>query len=267
MFLAGEKPLRAPTGNQRYDTAKAWAEMVTSFIAFLGLQNPRTYGPTYERLPDAALPGAVDTGTSGSTALAAQNTGIANVGSGSGAGGLALLPQMNALAVTYALTIPDAESRVTFPSGVNGITPNAYTDKIKWGIHDIEVRPEGKGFWGQRIRQGNPRVDRYELKINPKNESYYLPHPEGGYVQFENMINSTVQDGKLIMQQKSFYDVKNMPDFAKNKVLQEAKRQTEAASAAGYKVEWLVSDENIANQLTEFFKEHNIDITVIYYPE
>ena len=85
------------------------------------------------------------------------------------------------------------------------------------------MRPDGNGFWGQRIRQNNPRVDGYELKINPQNESYYLPHPEGGYVQFENMINSTVQDGKLVMQQKSFYHVNDMPDFAKNKVLQEDK--------------------------------------------
>ena len=83
-----------------------------------------------------------------------------------------------------------------------GSVPGVYTDKIKWGIHEIDVRPDGNGFWGQRIRQNNPRVDGYELKINPQNESYYLPHPEGGYVQFENMINSTVQDGKLVMQQK-----------------------------------------------------------------
>ena len=107
------------------------------------------------------------------------------------------------------------------------------------------MRPDGNGFWGQRIRQNNPRVDGYELKINPQNESYYLPHPEGGYVQFENMINSTVQDGKLVMQQKSFY----------------------AAGAADYKVEWLVSDESAVNQLTEFFKEHNVDIIVTFYPE
>ena len=124
------------------------------------------------------------------------------------------------------------------------------------------MRPDGNGFWGQRIRQNNPRVDGYELKINPQNESYYLPHPEGGYVQFENMINSTVQDGKLVMQQKSFYHVNDMPDFAKNKVLEEARRQIDAAGAADYKVEWLVSDESAVNQLTEFFKEHNVDIIV-----
>ena len=148
-----------------------------------------------------------------------------------------------------------------------GSVPGVYTDKIRWGIHEIDVRPDGNGFWGQRIRQNNPRVDGYELKINPQNESYYLPHPEGGYVQFENMINSTVQDGKLVMQQKSFYHVNDMPDFAKNKVLEEARRQIDAAGAADYKVEWLVSDESAVNQLTEFFKEHNVDIIVTFYPE
>ena len=142
-----------------------------------------------------------------------------------------------------------------------------YTDKIKWGIHEIDVRPDGKGFWGQRIRQSNPRVNGYELKINPQNESYHLPHPDGGYVQFENMIDSTVQDGKLVMKQKSFYHVNDMPDFAKNKVLEEAERQIVAANAADYKVEWLVSDKDAVNQLKELFKERNVDIIVTFYPE
>ena len=53
----------------------------------------------------------------------------------------------------------------------------------------------------------------------------------------------------------------------KNKVLEEARRQIDAAGAADYKVEWLVSDESAVNQLTEFFKEHNVDIIVTFYPE
>lgn len=61
----------------------------------------------------------MDAGTSGSTALATQNTGIANLGGGSGAGGMALLPQMNAQAVTYALPIPNAGNSVTYPRGVS----------------------------------------------------------------------------------------------------------------------------------------------------
>ena len=36
----------------------------------------------------------------------------------------------------------------TSPSG-----PGRYSDTINWGIQKIKVRPDGKGFWGQRIRQ------------------------------------------------------------------------------------------------------------------
>ncbi len=151
--------------------------------------------------------------------------------------------------------------------GDTALGPGVYTDKIKWGIHEIEVRPEGKGYWGQRIKQSDSRVDAYELKINPYDESYYLSHPEGGYVQFENIVNDTVQDGKLVMQQKFFYHVYDMPDFAKNKVLEEAQRQIDAAELADYKIEWLVSDEDAVSQLIEFFKEKNVDIIVSYYPE
>lgn len=64
-----------------------------------GAASPRIYGPTYERLLDAALPGAVDGGTSGSTALASQNTGIANVGDSvtyliDAGGGSVITPEM-----------------------------------------------------------------------------------------------------------------------------------------------------------------------------
>ncbi len=150
-------------------------------------------------------------------------------------------------------------------SGGSGYQGGSYTDTITWGIQEINVRPEGKGFWGKRVKQNNPRVDNFELKINPNNESYYLPHPKGGYVQFEKMLNSTVQDGKLIMKQKSFYHVNDMPDFAKTKVLSEAQRQIDAASMAGYKVQWLVSDENAVSQLRGLFE--GMDIEIIYYPE
>lgn len=40
------------------------------------------------------------------------------------------------------------------PGGGSGIeggsVSGVYTDKIKWGIHEIDVRPDGNGFWGQR---------------------------------------------------------------------------------------------------------------------
>lgn len=120
---------------------------------------------------------------------------------------------------------------------------------------------------GKRIPQKNPRVDNFELKINPNNESFYLPHPKGGYVQFENLAGDMVQDGKLIMKQKSFYHVEDLPKFAQDKVIKEAMRQIESSSVAGYKVEWLVSDEKAVEQLTSLFQKENMDITVKYYPE
>lgn len=152
--------------------------------------------------------------------------------------------------------------------GVGG-TPKTpeYNTKIKWGINDINARPYGKGFFGERIPQNNPRVDDFELKINPNNESYYLPHPKGGYVQFENLLEDVLQDGKLIIKPKSFYHVDELPEFAKNKVVQEALRQQEAAVAAGYKVEWLVSDEKAVEQLTNLFNSRKIDIDVRFFPE
>lgn len=95
---------------------------------------------------------------------------------------------------------------------------------------------------GTRIAQANPRVDAFELKINPSNESFYLPHPNGGHVQFENIVSNTVQDGKLILSKKSFYHVEDMPAFARTKVLEETRRQVDSARTANYEVEWLVSD-------------------------
>ena len=144
-------------------------------------------------------------------------------------------------------------------------TAKKYEQKIKWGINTINVRKEGKGFWGERMSQHNIRVDKYELKINPNNESFYLPHPMGGFVQFENLKNKTVQDGKLILTKKSFYHVADLPDFAREKALQEARRQIEAATLANYKIEWLISDKKAVNQLIELFILNYVNIKVSFY--
>ena len=120
---------------------------------------------------------------------------------------------------------------------------------------------------GEKEYLKNPRVDEFELKINPSDESFYLPHPKGGFVQFENLAGDVVQDGKLIIKQKSFYHVEEMPKFAQDKVIQEALRQIDAAKVAEYKVEWLVSEEKAVEQLKRLFKKMDIDIEVKYYPE
>lgn len=149
-----------------------------------------------------------------------------------------------------------------------GVDVGKYTTKIRWGILDVEVRPFGKGFLGKRIIQSDARVNAFELKINPNNESFYLPHPDGGYVQFENVINSTVQDGKLIMDKSSIYYVLDKPEFLnKSSVLDPALRQLKAANASGYKVEWLVSDEKAVQQITQYFKNNNVTILVKIFKE
>ena len=97
-------------------------------------------------------------------------------------------------------------------------TPGTYTTRIRWGIQDIDARPhptiEG-AFWGRRVPQKNPRVDAFELRVNPNNESLYLPHPDvGGFVQFEGMVGTVAQDGKLVMSATSIYHTEDLPGFA-----------------------------------------------------
>jgi hypothetical protein len=162
---------------------------------------------------------------------------------------------------------PQTRSRAIEPDVP--IAPSAaYTSKIKWGIQEIDVRPEGPGFWGQRVPQSDPAVDAYELQINPNNESYYLPSPDGGYVQFENFAGNTLQDAKLVKRLSSFYMVADMPLFAEASVLPAATRQVKAASAHGLNVEWLVSNQKAVDQLNALFRRQPepIPITVTYRP-
>jgi hypothetical protein len=152
----------------------------------------------------------------------------------------------------------------------------SYTTTIKWGIETVDARPHSsiKGaYWGRRTVQGNARVNAYELKINPNNESFFLPHPKGGYVQFEQLVGTTVaQDGKLVMQTRSMYHVADMEKatkstFAADKVLDQARRQVAAASNAGMSVEWLVSDARALQQLDDLFKKEGVAITLRLLPE
>ena len=75
------------------------------------------------------------------------------------------------------------------------------------------MRDAPPGYWGRRFPQSDPAVNAYELQVNPNNESYYLPHPNGGYVQFENLVGDTLQDGKLVTSPSSIYFVQDKPDF------------------------------------------------------
>lgn len=173
-----------------------------------------------------------------------------------------------AIGAAAAGTVAGVKGKEAIDSVQNNDQPGTYTTKITWGRGNIPARPYGKGYWGQRTQQNDARVDAYELKINPNNESYYIKHPDGRFVQFENIDANAVQDGKLIKQvNNSIYRVYDKPAFLRENILNEAKKQAEAAAHNGLQVEWLVSDEETIKQLQEFFKENNLDIKLTYLPE
>ena len=154
------------------------------------------------------------------------------------------------------------KAKAAYAEGLEASKVGTYDTQIKWGIQTVEARRFGPGFWGKRTAQVNARVNAYELKINPNNESFFLPHPSGGYVQFENLAANAVQDGKLVMSPKSIYHVAEMPPFARASVLDEARRQLAAAQKAGFTVEWLVSEQKALTQLADLFKAENIPIVL-----
>jgi hypothetical protein len=144
-----------------------------------------------------------------------------------------------------------------------------YTTTIKWRNNTIEARPFGKGFMGKRIVQSDNRVNAYELKINPNDESFYLWNSnQERYVQFENISENMLQDGKCVLNpENSIYRVYDKPEFLRKNILEEAKTQVETANLNGLQVEWLVSDEIAVEQLQQFFNENNLNITVKYLAE
>jgi 3'-phosphoadenosine 5'-phosphosulfate sulfotransferase len=85
-------------------------------------------------------------------------------------------------------------------------------------------------YWGRRVAQKNPRVDAYELKINPNNESYFLAKSAGKFVQFEGITGNALQDGKLVMTKEcSIHHVYDKP-YAQASIIKEATSQTQAAT-------------------------------------
>jgi hypothetical protein len=142
-----------------------------------------------------------------------------------------------------------------------------YDQLIEWAIHKkIPARRYKNGYFGKRIRQADERVNSYELKINPNDESFYISKSDGKLVQFENINEDVLQDGKLIQKTPSIYHTDDKP-YAHNTILEEAKRQIDAAQTHGLRVEWLVSDQKAVEQLKNFFNKNNIPIQVTYLPE
>lgn len=164
----------------------------------------------------------------------------------------------------YAL-IDEMQEEYVYPPSIFEVVRNvsdmADIDEI------AEESSDGIGFWNRNKQQENKRVHEFTLRVNPNNKSYYLEHPKGGYIKFDNKLNSTLQSGKLIIGSKSFFHAKNQLDFAVCKIIQEAERQTDVATLYGYEVEWLVTDDTIATQLNQLFKRNNISINAKFFPE
>ena len=170
--------------------------------------------------------------------------------------------------VTFLKEMMEQQARWTVPDApALGMGASRSVQQIAWGIHTVNVTPFRGGFLGKRFLQANPRVNAYELKINPKNQSFYLPHPSGGFVQFENVVGDFVVDGKLVTKNPSIYHVGDLPAFARASILDEALRQISAAGASGFKVRWLVSEQTAANQLMKLFELEEIPIEVILFEE
>ena len=65
------------------------------------------------------------------------------------------------------------------------------------------------------------------------------------------------------MNKSSIYNVLDKPEFLNQKsILEPAIRQLKAADNAGYKVEWLISNEVTMKQIEQYFKKNNIKITL-----
>ena len=78
-----------------------------------------------------------------------------------------------------------------------------------------------------------------------------------------NISNDVMKDGKLVMEQSSIYHVLDKPEFLREEsILKPALRQVEAAKSAGYKVEWLVSDQKAVDQLRLYFGSNKVEIVV-----
>jgi len=161
--------------------------------------------------------------------------------------------------------IDETHEEYVYPSKLFEVVRN--TSAVVSVNESIEERPDGKGFWNGNIPSKDSRSHDFMLKINPNNESYYLEHPSGGYIQFDNKIDLTLQSGKFVVDQNSMFYVEEQSAFVKDKLLNEARRQNDTAILAGFKVEWLISDEKAVNQLNNFFTNNSIQIDVKLFPE
>ncbi|HWA63620.1 MAG TPA: hypothetical protein VG939_19745, partial [Caulobacteraceae bacterium] len=139
--------------------------------------------------------------------------------------------------------------------------------KIRWGKRELAVQKDGPGYWGVRTIQPNRDVNAFELQINGgRDRSYYLQHPDGKFLQFENYEGGWLQDAKRVRKKKSIYHVEWLPPFAANRTLSQAGRQAEAAEFHGLNVEWLVSEAEAAAQLRRAIDGRGLGVQVRHVP-
>lgn len=150
--------------------------------------------------------------------------------------------------------------------------PNVF--EVKRNVSDfadidetVEERSDGIGFWNKNKQCKNIRIYNFFLKINNKNESYYLEHPDGGYIKFDNKSDLILQSGILITSSQSFFYVDKQPNILISRIVEEAERQTQVAMLHGFKVEWLVSKEEVVSQLQRLFVSVNIPVNVKFFSE
>lgn len=165
--------------------------------------------------------------------------------------------------------------QVVDESGEDYLYPYQIFEKVKGfsivcnnNLMNMEVEKQGKGFWSKSTIVFDTRRKNYLSKIHDKNNSFYfLPYPNGGYIRFDNIINSTVQSIKLITNKNSIYFIENQPDFVKNMIILEAIREWEAANFAEYELEWIINNKEVVMQLENLFSKQNLKIKVKFLSE
>lgn len=131
----------------------------------------------------------------------------------------------------------------------------------------VEERYDGNGFWNRNKKHKNIRANNFYIKLNHNNESYYLEYPDGGHIRFDNKSDLILQSGKLITNPHSIYFIDKQPEIIISRILKEAERQIQVAILNGFKVEWLVSDEDAVSQLQNLFLSRNVSVSVKFIPE
>ena len=154
------------------------------------------------------------------------------------------------------------ESGAYFPNA-----PGRYNTTIKLGSKNVQARIQNEGFWGESPATKEGKAQSFLQKITPSGESFYLPDGTGGHIRYDGYTGRSVQSGKYIKGNRSTYDMDGAGTLKKEKVLNMANKELNAAKNSGLELEWVVNKEGTAEQLQEFFNSEGLDITVTFISE